>query len=89
MRWRLSILCQACGFDPALYLKDSSLAAAQVKRHLEMRSKDPRFLLAPSLNLPTLTPERSRIIEQLEAQKQVKKTPNRIKKGQFLSKQIL
>lgn len=51
-RWRLSITCKHCGFDPMIYLKDQNKAAEKVKNYLERRVTDPRFLLAPTLNLP-------------------------------------
>lgn len=50
-RWRLSITCKHCGFDPVIYLKDQNRAAEKVKNYLERRKLDPRFLLAPALNL--------------------------------------
>ncbi|MBX2989250.1 MAG: hypothetical protein KF802_15285 [Bdellovibrionaceae bacterium] len=64
LRWRLSIVCRACGFDPALYVKQPHLAAAKVKEHLERRRRDPAALMGKRLNLPTITPERA---EQLKA----------------------
>ncbi len=47
MRWRLSIVCKGCGFDPMLYKKNPELAAQEVKAYLEERKKDPLFLLKP------------------------------------------
>lgn len=41
LRWRISLICRDCGFDPLLYMRDRSLAAERVKAHLEQRSKDP------------------------------------------------
>jgi hypothetical protein len=35
IRWRLTLACPFCGFDPALYLKDPRLAAERVKKKLE------------------------------------------------------
>jgi hypothetical protein len=50
-RWRLSVTCRHCGFDPVIYLKDHNRAAEKVKNYLERRKVDPRFLLSPALNL--------------------------------------
>lgn len=52
-RWRLSLLCRQCGFDPLLYLKNPNLAAEQVKLYLERRKNDPAFLTAPAVKIPT------------------------------------
>ncbi|MEI7974162.1 MAG: hypothetical protein WCH11_07330 [Bdellovibrio sp.] len=54
LRWRTSVICRQCGFDPILYKKSPAQAAAQVKQRLENRKKDPRALLARPLNLPRL-----------------------------------
>lgn len=76
IRWRLSIVCQQCGFDPVLYLKQPAAAAEKVKLHLDRRKEDPRFLLAPPLNLPTLSRER---VDQIENKQK--------KQGKLLSRQ--
>ncbi|RME17865.1 MAG: hypothetical protein D6797_01545 [Bdellovibrio sp.] len=41
LRWRLSLICQACGFDPVLYLKDKEAAAQKVKEILEKKASNP------------------------------------------------
>lgn len=43
LRWRFSIVCRSCGFDPVLYLRDRNLAAQRVKLYMEVQSKDPYF----------------------------------------------
>lgn len=53
LRWRQSLLCQHCGFDPVLYMKSPDLAAVKIKAYMKMRSETPEFLLKPALNLPT------------------------------------
>lgn len=53
-RWRLSVICSQCGFDPVLYVKSAPAAAEKVRLHLEKRKTDPRYLLATPLNLPTV-----------------------------------
>lgn len=52
MRWRQSLMCQHCGFDPVLYVKNPDFAAAKIKEHLKVRSEKPEYLLKPALNLP-------------------------------------
>ena len=57
VRWRLSIMCHHCGFDPVLYLRNHDQAAKAVISHLEEKRKDPDFLITSS---PFLTrPRRS------------------------------
>jgi hypothetical protein len=47
MRWRLSVKCKSCGFDPLLYKQSPHLAAQEVKTFLEKRKEDPLYLLKP------------------------------------------
>lgn len=54
IRWRLSVVCRQCGFDPVLYLKQPEVAAQKVKEQLELRRQDPKYLLAKPLNLPAI-----------------------------------
>ncbi len=75
-RWRLSIPCRQCGFDPVVYLKDPDKAADKVTLHLEKRRADPRFLMTKPLNLPTLSKEKSLALQ------------NKSKKGTLVSRQI-
>ncbi|MES2801090.1 MAG: hypothetical protein V4654_01240 [Bdellovibrionota bacterium] len=51
LRWRQSLLCQHCGFDPMLYMKNPELAGVKIKAFMKTRSEDPSFLLKPALNL--------------------------------------
>lgn len=51
-RWRLALICRQCGFDPLIYRKNPHRAAQKVKEFLDRRKNDPRFLLAPALDLP-------------------------------------
>lgn len=68
-RWRLAIVCAQCGFDPALYLKNPSLAAAKVRAQLEARGRSPRGMLAKPLDLPALTPARAQQVAEIESRK--------------------
>lgn len=58
-RWRLALICRQCGFDPLIYQKSHRRAAEKVRLHLERRKSDPRFLLAPPLQLPKQRKEAS------------------------------
>ena len=50
LRWRVSINCSKCGFDPVLYKKDPEAAARKVKSYMEERQNDPLWVLtAPKL----------------------------------------
>ena len=53
VRWRLSIACPHCGFDPVLYKKNREKAAERVKAFLEIRRDDPMSVFSP-LNLPVV-----------------------------------
>lgn len=52
LRWRQSLVCQHCGFDPVIYVKSPELAGAKIKDFMKTRSERPEFLLKPVLNLP-------------------------------------
>jgi hypothetical protein len=47
VRWRHSIKCKGCGFDPITYKQNPERAAAEVKLYLEQRKQDPLYLLRP------------------------------------------
>lgn len=75
IRWRLSVFCKQCGFDPILYVKNPEAAAEKVTAHLQKRRADPNFLLAKPLNLPSITAEKSKALQ------------NKDKKGSLVSRQ--
>lgn len=52
IRWRASIVCKDCGFDPALYVKHPEQAAEKVRLRLEQRKTDPSVLLSRPVVLP-------------------------------------
>lgn len=83
-RWRLSLVCTHCGFDPLIYIKDHHRAADKVKNHLDRRKVDPRFLLAPTLNLPHRM--------QAKPSETIEKKPMRVaqkaNKGKLVSKTV-
>lgn len=86
LRWRLTITCRECGFDPVQYLKDPQLAAAKVKAHLERRKEDPVNLFKKPLNLPGLSLQQKTDIETRE--KEALNLAQQKKKGKLISRQI-
>ncbi len=52
LRWRMSLICHECGFDPILYTKNPGLVASRVKLQLEKRKLDPNSYLKPKLKIP-------------------------------------
>jgi hypothetical protein len=54
LRWRLSIACTRCGFDPVLYKRNPELAASRVRAHMERSKEDPLSLFNPPPKLPVL-----------------------------------
>ncbi|MCB0390978.1 MAG: hypothetical protein KDD58_06800 [Bdellovibrionales bacterium] len=55
IRWRLSVVCPHCNFDPVTYIKDPHLACEKVKKKLESRVESGDYLLSnnnPFKNLP-------------------------------------
>lgn len=75
IRWRLSVACKQCGFDPVMYVKEPEKAAQKVSAHLQKRREDPKYLLAKPLNLPTITPEKAEALQHKD------------KKGRLVSRQ--
>lgn len=53
-RWRMSIACPKCGFDPVLYKKSPELAVSRVKAHYSERMEDPMSIFMPPPKLPVL-----------------------------------
>lgn len=76
IRWRLSLACNQCGFDPILYVRKPLEAADKVKKHLDRRKQDPKYLLAKPLNLPVLSQEQLKLAHAKE------------KRGTLVSRQI-
>lgn len=46
IRWRLSVTCPYCGFDPVVYVKDKEKASQKVKLQLK-RIKEEKDILMP------------------------------------------
>lgn len=85
MRWRLSVACTSCGFDPVVYLKDPALAVSKVKRRLDQRKQDPAMLLARPLNLPHLSSSRA---GELAAEMTTAPVPAGKSKGGLVSRSV-
>ncbi len=64
LRWRLSVVCRQCGFDPVLYKKNPMDAALKVRSQLDLRRQDPRYLLVKPLILPTLSSEKAQALKE-------------------------
>ncbi len=47
VRWRHSVKCKGCGFDPITYKRNPEQAASEVKIYLEQRKQNPLYLLKP------------------------------------------
>ncbi len=67
LRWRLSVICRTCGFDPIIYKKQPDLAAQRVKEMLELRRQDPKYLLAKPLNLPAISEKKAMALKNKES----------------------
>ena len=52
MRWRQSMICSNCGFDPVLYIRDPEKAGLKIKDFLDYRAERPEYLLKPAVQLP-------------------------------------
>lgn len=51
-KWRTSMICRNCGFDPVVYVRNPEQAGLKIKAFLEKRSQMPEFLLRPPVVLP-------------------------------------
>lgn len=52
LKWRGSMLCQNCGFDPVLYMRNPEQAGLKIKAFLDKRADSPAHLLRPPVILP-------------------------------------
>ena len=67
MRYRGSLVCQSCGFDPVTYRRDYKKARSMVKETLEARRNDPSQMLKKPLGLPRISAARLERLQELEA----------------------
>lgn len=56
LRWRMHLICKACGFDPVIYKNNPEKAAELVREFLKKRAEDPASLLKKPLDLPKRAP---------------------------------
>ena len=47
VRYRGSVKCPHCGFDPILYKQNPEAAASRVKTHMDQRKNNPEYMLKP------------------------------------------
>ena len=52
LKWRASMICRNCGFDPVVYVRSPEQAGLKIKAFLERRSESPEHLLRPPIVLP-------------------------------------
>lgn len=52
LKWRASMICRNCGFDPVIYVRNPEQAGLKIKAFLEMRSESPEHLLRPPVIIP-------------------------------------
>lgn len=48
-KWRASMICRNCGFDPVVYVRNPEQAGLKIKAFLEHRSELPEYLLRPQV----------------------------------------
>lgn len=68
LRWRLSLPCSKCGFDPLLYIKSPEKAARRVKAHLEERKNDPNLL---NKSLPIFEEKKKGALVRINSDRQI------------------
>jgi hypothetical protein len=56
-RWRASMICKLCGFDPLIYKRSPEQAAQKVRQFFDERQQDPKFQMSRS---PLLEIQRQR-----------------------------
>jgi hypothetical protein len=47
-RWRASMVCKLCGFDPLVYKRSPEQAASKVRQFYDEKQQDPRFQMSRS-----------------------------------------
>ena len=52
IKWRASMLCKNCGFDPVLYVRSPEEAGLKIKAFLQKRPDSVDHLLRPPIVLP-------------------------------------
>lgn len=81
VRYRESIKCPHCGFDPILYQQNNEEAAQRVKAFMEKRSDNPQYMLKPTPQIKPLirkkdeTPVSEALTTHDEAVEETRPTP--------------
>lgn len=73
-RWRVTIVCKQCGFDPVLYLKDSVKAAEKVRIKLAQRESAAESVLAAPLKIPKISKARAEQVAKAQSGQRLSKT---------------
>jgi hypothetical protein len=80
IRWRMSMPCPHCGFDPVLYKTDREETVRRVTAHLDQLKKSGRYLMksqSPFENLP-----------KRKAQEDISNAKNLMRSERRFSKQV-
>ncbi len=48
-KWRASMICRNCGFDPVVYIRSPEQAGLKIKAFMDKRSQSPDHLLRPQV----------------------------------------
>lgn len=51
-KWRTSMICRNCAFDPVVYVRNPEQAGLKIKAFLDRRAESPEHLLRPPVVLP-------------------------------------
>ena len=54
-KWRTSMVCRNCGFDPVIYVRNPEQAGLKIRAFLDTRAESPAHLLRLPVQLPKKT----------------------------------
>lgn len=74
MRWRASVKCRACGFDPVIYKHSPEQAAGLVKIQMASRKEDPLYMLR---SRPVIKPIIRKTKDYIDARSKKTKSPSK------------
>lgn len=86
IRWRVSIACPHCGFNPVVYMKDPEKAAARVSEYFEIKKQDPAFFL--SRNPLVKVAQQQAQAKRLAARQEALALKGKNASGQLISKTL-
>ena len=87
MRYRESVKCPHCGFDPILYRQSPSRAALKVKAFLSQRQNDPQYMLRSQPRIEPIYLSRSQM-KVLRASEEEQEALAAAGKPQVVSREI-